>query len=130
VQGKGFEFHKGLQTHNQLNQLLQSMATLFTEIHINITKNLKTDNASTAISWNPYQIRQTIKKINIDLTNSRGLTKEEINTAIFFNLIDSSQDYFWTEEWQKEYREAQKDIEEGNYEVFKNINDLLDYLHR
>ncbi len=76
------------------------------------------------------QVRQKIEKINTDLMNSEGLTRKELEIAISLGLIDSDQSYFWTEEWQKGYRKAQKEIEEGKYEVFEDINNLLDYLHR
>jgi hypothetical protein len=77
----------------------------------------------------PDQARQAIKKINNDVANSTGLNKEEIDVAILYGQIDRDQAYFWTEEWQRDYREAQKDIEEGNYETFENVDSLLDYLH-
>ncbi len=44
-------------------------------------------------------------------------------------LIDKSQAYFWTREWQEGEREAQKDIEEGRLQEFSSIDDLLDELH-
>jgi len=76
------------------------------------------------------RVERKIAKINIDLANSSGLTKAEIDIAIGLDLIDSDQAYFWTEEWQEGYRQAQRDIEEGSYETFKDANSLLDYLRR
>ncbi len=44
-------------------------------------------------------------------------------------LIDKSQAYFWTREWQEAEREAQADIEEGRVQQFSSVDDLLDKLH-
>lgn len=44
-------------------------------------------------------------------------------------LIDKSQAYFWTPEWQAAEREAQEDIEEGRIEEFQTADELLKDLH-
>ena len=44
-------------------------------------------------------------------------------------LIDKSQAWFWTEEWQKGEREADEDIAAGRVKEFDNIEDALKYLH-
>ena len=44
-------------------------------------------------------------------------------------LIDKSQAWYWTEEWQKGEREADEDIAAGRYEDFDNIEDAIRYLH-
>lgn len=43
-------------------------------------------------------------------------------------MIDSSQAWFWTPEWQAGEREASADIAAGRTEVFKTPEDLLDSL--
>ncbi len=40
-------------------------------------------------------------------------------------LIDKSQAYFWTPEWQAAEREASADIAEGRVQEFENIDDLV-----
>ena len=35
------------------------------------------------------------------------------------------QSWFWTEEWQKRYREAKADLEEGRFRDFDDVEDLL-----
>ena len=40
-------------------------------------------------------------------------------------LIDPSQAYFWTKEWQAGEREAEEDIRHGRVKAFKNVKELL-----
>lgn len=40
-------------------------------------------------------------------------------------LIDKSQAYFWTHEWQAAEREAQADIDAGRVKEFASIDELL-----
>lgn len=44
-------------------------------------------------------------------------------------LIDKSQAWFWTEEWQKAEKEAQDDIDHGRVKEFDNVEDLIAHLH-
>ena len=44
-------------------------------------------------------------------------------------IIDSSQTYFWTKEWQKKEREADEDYKKGRYKKFKNVDELINNLH-
>ncbi len=43
-------------------------------------------------------------------------------------LVDASQAYFWTEEWQKEERKADEDIRAGRVKRFKSAADAVKYL--
>ena len=43
-------------------------------------------------------------------------------------LIDASQAYFWTEEWQKEERAADEDIKAGRGKRFKSGAEAVKYL--
>jgi bifunctional DNA-binding transcriptional regulator/antitoxin component of YhaV-PrlF toxin-antitoxin module len=43
-------------------------------------------------------------------------------------LIDPSQSYFWTKEWQEGEREAEEDIRKGRVKKFKSVKDLMDDL--
>ena len=56
--------------------------------------------------------RAKIEKIKEDLAHSKGLSEEEIAVAIKVGLIDKEQAWWWTEEWQKGERAAQKEIAE------------------
>ena len=40
-------------------------------------------------------------------------------------LIDPSQAYFWTQEWQAGEREAQDDIRKGRVKAFKSAKELM-----
>ena len=60
--------------------------------------------------------------IRIEKTKSGVLLKPA-------KLIDPSQAYFWTKEWQKGEREADEDIQKGRVKKFKSVKDLLDDLH-
>jgi AbrB family looped-hinge helix DNA binding protein len=44
-------------------------------------------------------------------------------------LIDKSQAYFWTPEWQSAEHEAQADIDAGRVKEFASIDELLAELH-
>ncbi len=40
-------------------------------------------------------------------------------------LVDSSQAYFWTKDWQKAEKEASEDIETGRVKTFDTVEELL-----
>ena len=60
--------------------------------------------------------------IRIEKTKSGVLLKPA-------KLVDPSQAYFWTKEWQKGERDAEEDIRKGRVKKFKSVKDLLDDLH-
>ena len=43
-------------------------------------------------------------------------------------LVDASQAYFWTEEWQKGERKAGEDIKAGRVKRFESATDAVKYL--
>jgi len=43
-------------------------------------------------------------------------------------LIDASQAYFWTEEWQRGERKADEDIKAGRVKEFNSVAEALQYL--
>ncbi len=43
-------------------------------------------------------------------------------------LVDPSQAYFWTKEWQTGEREAEEDIRKGRIKKFKSVKELMDDL--
>ena len=72
-----------------------------------------------------------IAKINNDVLHSRGLTLIEIEVAAKAGLIAKDQAYFWTEEWQKSERAAERAILNGRVSpAFDNADELLADLHR
>ena len=40
-------------------------------------------------------------------------------------LIDKSQAYFWTEDWQEAEKEAENDLAEGRVESYDTVDDLV-----
>lgn len=45
-------------------------------------------------------------------------------------LIDKSQAWYWTKEWQEAEREADEDIAAGRVKEFDNVEDLIKDLNR
>ena len=43
-------------------------------------------------------------------------------------LVDASQAYFWTEEWQEDERRADEDIKSGRIKDFKSAAEAAEYL--
>ena len=43
-------------------------------------------------------------------------------------LVDASQAYFWTEEWQEDERKADEDIKAGRAKGFKSATEATEYL--
>ena len=43
-------------------------------------------------------------------------------------LIDPSQSYFWTKEWQEREREAEEDIRKGRVKRFRSVKKLMEDL--
>ncbi len=76
-----------------------------------------------------FQAGEKIEHIQKDILHSQGLTREEAKVASKVGLIDPDQAWWWTEEWQKGEREAEKDIKEGKVKGFTNVEDLIKDLH-
>lgn len=73
--------------------------------------------------------KEKVEQIQKDILHSRGLTNEEIKVACKVGLIDEDQAWWWTEEWQKKEREAEKNIQEEGVEKFSKVEDLIEDLH-
>jgi AbrB family looped-hinge helix DNA binding protein len=41
-------------------------------------------------------------------------------------LIDKSQSYFWTKEWQAAEKQAEKDIQAGRMQTFETVEELIE----
>ncbi|EKN62805.1 AbrB/MazE/SpoVT family DNA-binding domain-containing protein [Schinkia azotoformans] len=46
------------------------------------------------------------------------------------NWHDKSQEYFWTNSFQKKMKQAEKDLEEGNYQKFDSLSELADFIEK
>ena len=40
-------------------------------------------------------------------------------------LIDKSQAYFWTDDWQEAEKDAERDLAEGRVESYETVDDLI-----
>jgi len=73
--------------------------------------------------------RKKIQLINEDLVSSKGLTDAEADAAVKAGLIDPEQRYWWTEEWQKGERQAERDSREGRSSgPFETAEELFSHL--
>ena len=45
-------------------------------------------------------------------------------------LVDKSQAYFWTKEWQEAERKVDKDFRAGRFKTFESVEDFLKDLHK
>ena len=45
-------------------------------------------------------------------------------------LIDKSQAYFWTKEWQEAEKKADEDFKAGRFKTFESVGDFLKDLHK
>ena len=45
-------------------------------------------------------------------------------------LVDKSQAYFWTKQWQKGEKEAAEDIKAGRVKTFDSVDELIKDLHQ
>jgi len=71
----------------------------------------------------PNQIR---KKFNISVGDYIMINEEDRNIVIKpVKIIDSDQEYFYTKEWQEKEAEADRDLADGRYTDFNNVEDLI-----
>ncbi len=56
--------------------------------------------------------------IEIEVVNERA-------TLVPKKLVDKSQAYFWTKEWQEGERESEIDIKSGHVRVYDSVKDLI-----
>lgn len=73
--------------------------------------------------------KRKIAAINQNLRTAKGLTETETEVATKAGLIDPDQRWWWTEEWQKSERKAQRDIDAGRVsKVYDDIDEALQAL--
>jgi len=82
-----------------------------------VPQKLSTKTNATPLTKQEQKIlkraRAKIEKIKQDMVHSKGLSEEEIAVALKVRIIDNDQAWWWTEQWQKGEREAQKEMNEG-----------------
>ena len=71
-----------------------------------------------------------IERIQGDLLKAKGLTREEVRVAAKAGLIDPDQSYWWTEEWQRGERAAERDVRAGRVKTFSSVEELVSNLGR
>ncbi len=75
-----------------------------------------------------------IEQIQKDMLHSKGLTRQETESAAKADLIAEDQCYFWTEAWQKDMRASQRDVLEGRLSppagTAEELRNQLDNLKR
>jgi len=71
----------------------------------------------------PNQIR---RKFNISVGDYIIIDEEERKIVIKpVKIVDSDQEYFYTKEWQEKETQADRDLAEGRYKEFDNVEDLI-----
>lgn len=71
-------------------------------------------------------LAQISKELN--LNEGDYVMLENKDGGIFIRPVgwhNKSQEYFWSKEWQEKMKASEKDLEEGEYETFDNVDDLL-----
>jgi AbrB family looped-hinge helix DNA binding protein len=77
----------------------------------------------------PAEIRRRVKATEGDLFLAEVRDPDEI-VLRRKSLVDASQAYFWTEEWQLGEREATEDIKRGRVKRFRSAKALIADLER
>jgi AbrB family looped-hinge helix DNA binding protein len=67
-----------------------------------------------------------VKKLDLKTGDNLEITTEEDRIIIKPVLvIDRSQSWFWTEEWQKKERDVEEEIKQGKINKAKDVEDLI-----
>ncbi|MCU7713072.1 AbrB/MazE/SpoVT family DNA-binding domain-containing protein [Priestia sp. JV24] len=74
--------------------------------------------------------KDILDHINIHEGESIEARLEEDGTVRLVPMVQvpADQAWFWTEKWQREEEEAEKDIKEGNVKSFSNMKDAIAWL--
>jgi AbrB family looped-hinge helix DNA binding protein len=71
------------------------------------------------------------RAVNIEVGDYIAVTVQDDGLLLTpKKLIDKSQAYFWTEEWQKGERQADEDKKAGRWQDFDSVEDLIADLHK
>lgn len=74
------------------------------------------------------QVQKKIKRIRQNLVSARGLTAAEADVAARAGLIARDQQWWWTEDWQKGEREAERDVRASRTRGFQSASQLFEDL--
>lgn len=55
---------------------------------------------------------------------------ESLSRSLRKQVIDPSQAWFWTKEWQEAERKADEEIKAGRYTTYDSVDDLIADLHK
>jgi len=67
-----------------------------------------------------------VKKLDLKTGDNLEITTEEDRIIIKPVLvIDRSQSWFWTKEWQKKERDVEEEIKQGKINKAKDVEDLI-----
>ncbi|MGH2473382.1 MAG: AbrB/MazE/SpoVT family DNA-binding domain-containing protein [Candidatus Limnocylindria bacterium] len=77
----------------------------------------------------PSEVRRRMRASEGDVFVAEVRTPDEI-VLRKKSLVDASQAYFWTDEWQRGEREAQEDIRRGRVKRFRSAKALISDLKR
>ncbi len=74
----------------------------------------------------PAQVRKKLGIVEGDMVEIE--IKDDTAVLVPQKLVDKSQAYFWTKEWQEAEREADIDIKAGRVKVFNSAGELIEEL--
>ena len=77
----------------------------------------------------PAEVRHRVRATEGDIFLAEVRNDDEI-VLRKKSLVDASQAYFWTDEWQRGEREAQEDIRRGRMKRFRSAKALVADLQR
>jgi len=77
----------------------------------------------------PAEVRRRVRAAEGDVFLAEVRDPDEI-VLRKKSLVDASQAYFWTDEWQRGEREAQEDIQRGRVKRFRSAKALIADLKR
>ncbi len=77
----------------------------------------------------PSEVRRRMRASEGDVFVAEVRSPDEI-VLRKKSLVDASQAYFWTDEWQRGEREAQEDIRHGRVKRFRSAKALITDLKR
>lgn len=71
--------------------------------------------------------KSILDHLNIDEGDAVEARLESDGTIRLVPMIQvpADQAWFWNEKWQKEEKQAEEDLEKGNYKAFNSVDDLF-----
>ncbi|HHY74187.1 MAG TPA: AbrB/MazE/SpoVT family DNA-binding domain-containing protein [Bacillus bacterium] len=74
--------------------------------------------------------KSVMERFNLEEGDTLELSIDENGEIVIVPMVQVpvSQRWFWSEEWQKEEQEADKNIKLGHVTSFDNVDDALDWL--